>query len=197
MNDRELNDLLKRAPLPEPPAEWWNELPGRVARRLGETKSGATVSLPGFSFPRLAWAFGLIAVCVLIGFSIGRRHDRAEAAADPLLQNPQVVRGMMGMFPRRLRAIVDDAQGLRLELSDRDDVPESAPVLLEVCDGRKCSTIVTFSGQEVRIAGRAVTVLSDARGGVIVMGEGFLWTSRDPGRAADGLRIQARELAAS
>ena len=114
--------------------------------------------------------------------------------ANSLLQNQKLIRETMAMFPNRVRAIVQDEGGLSLVLAEGDDVPTSPPLYVQVCDGEKCSSLVTFSGQEVRLAGQKVMVLSDAQGGVILVGEGFLWSSDEPKQVAGQWRIQAREL---
>jgi hypothetical protein len=53
---------------------------------------------------------------------------------------------------------------------------------------------VTFSGQELEIAGQKVTVLADAQGGVIVTGSRFAWSSDGPAGTSGGLKIEARTL---
>jgi hypothetical protein len=50
-------------------------------------------------------------------------------------------------------------------------------------------------GQQIQVAGQNVTVLSDARGGIILAGDRFVWSSAEPARAANHLKIAARVLA--
>jgi hypothetical protein len=98
------------------------------------------------------------------------------------------------MFPNRIRAIVEDEHGLNLVLSDSDNVPVSAPIYIRICDGKHCSSLVTFSGQEIQIAGQKITVLSDARGGIILEGNKFVWSSTSRIYASGNLKIEAKPL---
>jgi hypothetical protein len=75
-------------------------------------------------------------------------------------------------------------------------VPASSALWVKVCDGRNCSALVTFSGQEVQVGGRTVTVLSDGQGGVLLVGHNFVWSSREKTYAKNKLKIEARDLGA-
>lgn len=193
MNDADLDRILKRAQAPEPPEEYWDDLSRRISGRLGRAMPP---SRPAARWRlRLAWGLATATVCVALGFAVGRWRGKEAGGANPsLLANVKVVEQVLAMFPHRVRAIVQDEHGLRLVLSENENVPDSTPLLIEVSNGRQSSSFVTFSGQEVRIDGQAVTVLSDAQGGVILVGNSFLWSNRELLGAADGLRIQAREL---
>jgi hypothetical protein len=140
--------------------------------------------------PWLGWGLAA-AACVLLTFGLGYWHDR-PALNDPLA-NRDVMRETLAMFPHRVRAIVEDDHGLNLILSDTADVPASTPLYIRVTDGLHNSSYLTFSGQEITLAGQRVTVLSDPRGGVILAGDHFVWSGT--GRVSAGrLKIQARTL---
>jgi hypothetical protein len=111
-----------------------------------------------------------------------------------LLQNGKMLREVLTLFPNRVRAIIQDEHGVQLVLSDQSDIPASTPIYVHICDGKQCSSLVTFSGQELEIAGRKVTVLLDAQDGVIVAGPQFAWSSDQPAGASSGLKIEARSL---
>ena len=98
------------------------------------------------------------------------------------------------MFPNRVRAIVQDERGINLVLSDNDDVPVSPPLYVRICDGKHCSSLVTFSGQEIQIAGQKITVLADARGGIILTGNQFVWSNTERTYAGNHLKIEAKNL---
>ena len=98
------------------------------------------------------------------------------------------------MFPNQVRAIVQDEHGLNLVLSENKNVPVSPPIYVRICDGKHCSSLVTFSGQEIQIAGQKMTVLSDSHGGIILMGNDFAWSSREPSYAKSDLKIVAKNL---
>ena len=146
--------------------------------------------------PRLAWAFGL-AACVVIAFAISQKHGgiKTEAvSAKDDLADIKVIRETLALFPNRVRAIVQDEHGLHLVLSDTDDVPASPPLYVSICDGKNCSSFVTFSGQEIQIAGQKVTVLSDTRGGIILTGNQFVWSNAERTHAGGHLKIEAKNL---
>ena len=114
-----------------------------------------------------------------------------------ILQNAKLIRETLTMFPNRVRVIVCDKNGFNLILSDRDDVPDSTPIYIQVCNGNQCSSFVTFSGQEIPLAGREVTVLSDAHGGIILEGDQFVWSSTGKNYAEKNLKIEAKILGAA
>ena len=251
MNNPELDSILKKARLPEIPAEALETFSGRITarhqrgpaprsgERVGERTQPANElvnyaheaqgdsspstphtcggegrgeevpnTLMGRAlfrrrparnfFPRPAWAFGLAAACVLLAFAITRWHGRMEAETLPqndILAGAKFTAETLALFPNRLRAIIEDAHGLRLDLSDTDNVPASPPLYIRVCDGAQCSSFVTFSGQQIQVAGQKVTVLADARGGIILEGDQFVWTSAEPAHAASRMKIAAKILA--
>jgi len=53
---------------------------------------------------------------------------------------------------------------------------------------------VTFSGQEIQVAGQEITVLSDASGGIILEGNQFVWSSTSRIYASSNLKIEAKPL---
>jgi len=146
-------------------------------------------------FPRLAWAAGFALFCLVIGFAIGSWRSKSNDASAKLLENSKLIHETLAMFPNRVRAITLDERGLNLVLSDHNDVPASSPLYVQVCDGKQCAAVVTFSGQEIEIAGQKLTVLSDANNDIILEGPQFVWSSTDRADAKGGLKIQARQLA--
>jgi hypothetical protein len=193
MKDSELNRLLKATKVPARPPEFWVQFPRRVTARL-HWKPAATSAAAAPRFPRLGWALGL-AACVLITFFIGYRHGHTKATAENgFLQNEKVIKEMLATFPNRVRGIVQDERGLNVVLSDKDDVPVSTPLWVQICDGKNCSAMVTFSGQEIRLGQRNVTVLSDASGKIILAGDNFLWSNGQTLLADSKLKIEAKTL---
>jgi hypothetical protein len=194
MNDSELNRLLREAKVPERPPEFWAKFPRRVAARL-TWKPAVKSAAPAHRFPRLAWTLAL-AGCVAIAFFIGFWSGHREAVAENgVLQNEKIIREMLATFPNRVRGIVQDEHGLNVVLSDSDNVPVSTPLWVRICDGKHCSTMVTFSGQEIRVGRRDVTVLSDASGKIILAGDNFLWSNGEALLADRKLKIEAKTLA--
>ncbi|HWC58577.1 MAG TPA: hypothetical protein VHC44_02710 [Verrucomicrobiae bacterium] len=193
MNDSELNRLLKEAKVPEQSPEFRAQFPRRVTARL-HWKPAATV-VSAHWFPRLAWGLGLVA-CAILAFFLGHWREQNEAMAkNSLLQNEKVIKEMLATFPNRVRGIVQDEHGLNIVLSDQENVPVSTPLWVQICDGRHCATMVTFSGQELRIGRRDVTVLSDASGKIILAGDNFLWSNGEVLLADGKLKIEAKTLA--
>jgi len=168
--------------------------PRRVAIRLPQNESPAS-TIRHF-LPRLAWSFGLV-VCIVIAFVIGHWSGRMEVKATPendSLANLKLIRETLALFPNQVRAIVEDEHGLNLVLSDHHDVPVSPPIYVRICDGKHCSSLVTFSGQEIQVGGQKITVLSDAGGGIILEGNKFVWSSTSRTHASSNLKIEAKPL---
>jgi hypothetical protein len=194
MNDFDLEKKLKAAQVPARDEDYWESFPRLVLAKLRTTPASRPLGESRW-FPRLAWSGGIACACLIIGFAIGHWSGRVEKN-DPyaLLKNGKTLREVMTLFPNRVRAIVQDEHGVQLVLSDRADLPASTPIYVHICDGKQCSALVTFSGQELEIAGQKVTILSDAQGGVIVTGSRFAWSSDQPVVAQIGLKIEARIL---
>lgn len=194
MNDAELNRILKSAESPRRPEGYWQDFPDQVARQLNRPwpREHCTVRW----VPRLVWAGGVAAVCIIAGFILGRGFAPPESANgnSKLLQSEKLIREILAMFPNRVRAIVKDELGIQLVLADEADVPESTPLWVKFCQGTRCTTLVTFSGQELQIAGQELTVLSDANGNVILTGDRFAWASDDPAAGGQNFMIQARAM---
>ena len=196
MNKSELESILRRARLPEIPGESLEMFPRRIAATL--KRDGAPPRAARNVFPRPAWAFGL-AACLLIAFVIGRWHGRVGTETIPssdVLASAKLIHETLAMFPNRVRAIIEDTHGLNLILSDSSNVPASTPLYVRVCDGEHCSSFVTFSGQEIQVAGQKVTVLSDARGGIILTGDEFVWSNTEGTYVGKPLKIVAMNIVA-
>lgn len=194
MNNPELESILKRARLPEPSEESLELFPRQIVARIKRGEPPVRITRR-FS-PHLAWAFGL-ATCAVLAFVFGHERGKREAApTGDSLANIKLIRETLALFPNRVRAIVSNEHGLNLILSDHDDVPVSTPLYIRISDGKNSSSFVTFSGQEIQIAGQKVTVLSDARGGIILAGNRFAWSNTDRSYAGNNLKIEARNLSA-
>ncbi len=195
MNDPELDSILKKAHLPQPPAEFWADLPGEVMLRSNRARVAGDFPRRSL-FPRLAWGFATV-FCILIAFAIGHWRGQTEKeanASQDVLTNLKLVQETLEMFPGQVRAIVEDQHGLNVVLSDTNNVPPSSPLYVRVCNGKECAAVVTFSGQEIQIAGHQMTGLSDARGGIILVGNDFAWSSSEPTMAKNDWKISAKNL---
>jgi hypothetical protein len=193
MNKSELDFILKKARTPEPPKEFWEEFPQQVTRGLNRERTENFRPNQNW-FPRLTWGFAT-AICILAAFAIGHWRGRVEAkASTDVLADAKVVRETLAMFPNQVRAIVEDEHGINLVLSDNANVPVSTPIYVRICDGKHCSSLVTFSGQEIQVAGQKLTVLSDTQGGIILTGNQFVWSNTDRTYADDRLKIEAKNL---
>jgi hypothetical protein len=207
MKPSELNSILKKARLPQPPEEFWEEFPEQVARQLN--RPAVEFQRPRRNWlPRFVWAT-VTAACVVMAFAVGHWRGRVEtqrmvtqtivpqqeiAPSQDILANAKLVHDTLAMFPNQVSAIVEDSHGLHLVLSQNGAVPLSPPLYVHVCDGKNCSSLVTFSGQEIQVAGQKMTVLANTQGGIILMGPDFVWSSDQKTDSGNGLKIEAKSL---
>lgn len=189
MNNAELDKKLKAAREPNLEAEYQADFARGVLASLRAAPRESRKASHSW-WPRLAWGFATV-VCILIAFAAGHWHGRKQAEQDTLA-NAKLIQETLAMFPNRVRAIVHDEHGINLVLSDRDDVPVSTPIYVRICDGENCASLVTFSGQEIQIDGQKLTALADGKGGVIVEGNRFAWSSGTQNYAQKDLKIEAR-----
>ena len=196
MNDAELDRKLQAAHEPSLEADYQQDFPRQVLAGLRSSPSRRPAT-PVWRL-RLAWGGGLAFVCLLAGFALGRWHGRGEISAgtgSDVLADAKIVGETLAMFPNRVRAIEQDGQGIKLVLADQPEVPNSPPLYVRITNETNSSSMVTFSGQEIQIAGQKMTVLAESGGGVIVMGNDFAWSSGTVGELHNGIKIEARRLA--
>jgi hypothetical protein len=98
------------------------------------------------------------------------------------------------MFPNQVRGIVVENGGVKLDLSDKPDVPSSSPLRVDVCHNQQCGTYITFSGQKIRVDAENWDVLSDGVGHVVVAGPNIAWTSAEPARRVGAYHIDAKPM---
>lgn len=196
MNDAELDRKLQSARAPSLAADYQQDFPRHVFTGLRAAPPRRT-TVPVWRL-RLAWGGGIAFAFLLAGFALGRWHGRLEASTgtgQDVLADAKIITEALAMFPNRVRAIEQDGQGIKLVLADQPEVPNSPPLYVRITDGTNSSSMVTFSGQEIQIAGQKMTVLAEAGGGVIVMGNNFAWSSGSAGTLHNGIKIEARRLA--
>lgn len=196
MTDSELDKKLAAARSPKLEPDYAADFPRTVLTRL---RSASTQKVPveHHWLPRFAWGVGFALVFLLAGFALGHWRGKTETTAAPandLLANVKLINETLALFPNRVRAIIQNEQGTQLVLADQPDVPDSPPLFVKICDGKQCSSLVTFSGQDLEVAGQKITVLSDANGGIILEGSQFVWSSKGPNRLQNGLKIEAKSL---
>jgi hypothetical protein len=215
MNDTELNEVLKRAALPERGADYWERFPGRVMaeikRRRQDTRADAAVPLVIDGRPAWTWAsvfrffvskpalaLGAVAVCLALGFVLAAwRGEHAVAKDTQLAEARKYFRELESLFPNQLQAIVFDQQGAHLVLAPEANLPASPPLYLKICGPKGCQRFVTFSGQQIRVNGDVCDVLVDHRGNVLVVGQETLWSDAKATTRSGPYQIEARVLEAA
>jgi len=215
MNNKELDQILKSARVPERPAVYWERFPRQVTAQLragGGLESSLSPSegervgvrgpfQRGWPTPfrwKPALALALASVCIVFGFVLGAWHARHPAGTDPqLAEVAKYFREIAALFPNQLEAIVFDQAGAHMVLADRPNVPASPPVYVKVCGPKGCQWFVTFSGQQIRVNGDVFEVLVDRQGDVLLMGRQWVWSSSEPAGKSSPYRIEARPLPAT
>jgi hypothetical protein len=195
MKKSKLDAILKKARTPQPSEAFWEEFPQQIARQLNRPPVENQSPRRNW-FPRLAWAL-TTAACVLTAFALGHWHGRMQTETNPsadILANAKLVHETLAMFPNQVRAIVEDNGGIHIILAESSNLPASVPLYVHICDGKNCSSLVTFSGQEIQVAGQKMTVLGDSQGGIILMGNDFVWSSNEKTYPDKGLKIEAKSL---
>lgn len=193
MNDSELNDLLRKARVPDRPGTYWEQFPAQAAQRAAAHQRFA--ALPTRPVWRMAWGLGLAAACVALGFIIGLRKGRdAGAAIHQQAGYQRIFHEVAALFPERLSAIVIEDGQVQLILADDGRIPPSEPLLVEICKDGHCRTFITFSGQQVRLNGDTFDVLRGGEGNVIVAGRNQVWIGGQTQPDASGLAVKARLL---
>lgn len=146
----------------------------------------------------LLWPTAAAACFLLVWFSIRPvTPEKTLATIPPARQDDAaaiILREVSALFPNQVRSIVRDESGLQMTLADEPDVKPTQALVLKVCEPRGCKEIITFSGQNIEVAGHTVTVRTENGGRVILDGERFLWSSDLKGNPAPGVHIESRRL---
>lgn len=116
--------------------------------------------------------------------SIAKQEDAATV----------ILREFSALYPNQVKAIIQDSRGIQLSISDKPDVIPGKALVLKVCESSGCEQIITFSGQNIEVAGHFVTVRTESGGQVILDGEKFLWSSDFGGNPEPGIHIESRRL---
>ena len=216
MKNKELNEVLKRATVPERGADYWERFPSQVTaeieRRRQHARAGSSASAPvaaaadtgtpwtwASAFRWLGakpgFAIGLAAICLAVGFVLGSWKGHPLPVGDAELTEAQrYFHELEALFPNQLQAIVFDQQGTHMVLAQEANLPASPPLYLKVCSSKGCQRFVTFSGQQIRINGDVCEVLADGRGEVLVVGRQSLWSGSKAVAASGGYQVEARAL---
>jgi hypothetical protein len=186
MTPEDLKSLARSSLDPERPDAHWADFPARVVAGL---RAGARPAARSRHL-ELAIALAASAACgLIVGFALW--HGRtAGAGSYESLRDGRMLRAQLTLYAGRLEAIVRDRNGLRTQLAAAPSVATGDPVCVEIRDGDERQVVVTFSGQPIKLADRAVMVLSDG-GQVILVGRDFLWTPSGAAGAASRLQIRA------
>lgn len=194
--DDELDQLLKQANVPERPEDFWEQLPRQVTVQIRrQSKEQGTIVNKSPRFDLMDWALGMGVVAVVCVMTLLlQRGLVTQLAADPVVLAAKCFSEAEEMFPNQIQAIVFDASGTRMILSEKADMPASPPLYLKICGPEGCQEVVTFSGQQVRVNGDVCDVLTDAAGNVIVAGDHLIWSSHSVGNKTGVYRIEARQI---
>lgn len=195
MKPDELDELLKSARVPDRSGEYWENFSRDVTsqiRRRDASARGEWLTSRGVKWRVAAWGIGLAVVCGLLGLHSGFWRGRdAGIDSGQMAEVKKYYREIEALFPNQVRAIVFDQQGPHLVLSERADIPKSPALFLKICGPKGCESLVTFSGQNIKVNGEQFEVLADAQGKVIVVGNNRVWAGGDN---SGPIRIQSKPL---
>jgi hypothetical protein len=206
MNNADLNNVLKKAQVPEPRPEFWDELPMNVQRAIdrgepcAESRARAPAGRPGLSawLWKKAMPLGFAAIGLALGLIWGVRSRHGEAVQNNELAEARACwREAAALFPNQLQAIVFDQQGSRLVVSELANQPFSPPIYLSLCDGKRCNRFITFSGQLIKVNGESFEVLIDRQGEVLLVGDAKVWKNSKDASNLGAYKVFARPLAST
>jgi hypothetical protein len=190
MTNKEIDEVLKSAAVPERPEEYWRQFPKSVMAKLHWRAGVSSVPGPARGIkPFLAWGLGFAAACIVAGFILQVRPSPVKN--DQLAAVRKCYQEVEALFPNQVQAIVFDEQGTHLVLAAKADVPASPPLYLKVCGPKGCEGVVTFSGQQIPFNGENCEVLADANGKVMLVGNHEVWVGANP---SGNVHVEAKPL---
>jgi hypothetical protein len=200
MNNKELDQLLKSAQVPQRDESYWNNFSKRVTARLHWSRpEPGQISQPALRRRVFAaWGFVLATACVVFGFTVGFwRGKESGLSTQQLAEARKYYHEIEGLFPNQVKAIVFDQKGAHLVLSDSANVPSSPPLLVKICGPEGCKGFITFSGQNIQANGETYQVLATTDGQVMLVGKTSVWAGSNTANLAQSLKIEAKPLEAS
>lgn len=187
--------------LPEREASYWQTFPLRISQRLQQetAKDSQHENRPTPALSRLlpfqwklAIAMALTLTALGVGYWLG--SDSPSERARLVQHASRMVvyfQEIHALFPQQIQAIVFHDEGTDLMLSEASNLPESAPILLNIQMGNRHRSVITFSGQQIPINGELCEVFTDAKDHILVVGQNAVWTSAQPAASFGNSRIQA------
>ena len=192
MNDHDLDNLLRAQRSPAREDSYWQEFPGSVVRRIVSRGDKAPAEEGEGRRVRVGWKLALGGACAACLAVLALKFGHGRSAQADVVVARQCYREAAGLFPRQLQAVVMESNGMRLQLAERPDVPDSPPLLVRVYRSSRCVTLVTFSGQQIEMLGGRFEVLADGSGGLILLSREGAWTASKA--AGDLWRFDAESM---
>jgi hypothetical protein len=180
MNNRELDRLLKTAPLPERNEAYWREFPESVARRIRvELLPNQTHARENFgTLSKWRWWLGFAGAAAAVAFFVASENRRDSRSDEQLQALRTCYQQTADLFPRQLEAMMLGADGPQLQLSDAPDVPATPPLFVRICPpSSRCTTVVSFSGRKIRVSGEEFEILANGAGEIFLIAKEGVWTS--------------------
>lgn len=178
------------------------EIPATVDATILQAAKERMLSIRGKRAPRNAsWQFWPLAAaaCLLLAWLMHHPATPAGKAQSTSVALPEdtaaiILREFSALYPNQIKAIIQDSSGIQLTLADKPDVAPGQALVLKVCQAKGCEEIITFSGQNIEVAGHPVTVRTENGDRVILDGDHFLWSSDLKTSPAPGIQIESRRL---
>ena len=146
-----------------------------------------------------AWVLWPVAACFLLAWLAFQSAIITRKTPPPTIALQEdaasvILREFCALYPNQVKAIIQDSRGIQLTLADKPDLAPGNALVLKVYQPSGCEEIITFSGQNIEVAGHQVTVRTENGGRVILVGEQFLWSSDFKQSPAPGIHIESRRL---
>lgn len=192
MTNNELEQLLKLAKIPEREKSFWENFSQNVTRRMRIVSSRhENKRRPNLSVA--VWGVGLATACLAMALWFEFHKAPSHGTEEQLAAARKYFQEVESLFPNQVRAISFESGKARLILAEKADIPTSSPLFLKICSGKKCRSLITFSGQQIQINGEAFEVLSDRQGQILLVGNHSVWSSANPVQTKNSY-IQAQTL---
>ena len=143
------------------------------------------------------WPSLAAAACLIIALVLHFKPNTEAISGNEKLNKDKyalILREVSAVFPEQIQSIITDGGELRITLADQPIVNHDEAVVVELCAGDKCTTVITYVGQTVQVGAHRVTIRTNEKGALVVESPDVDGMGEHPEQPIPGIRIKSSRI---